>query len=200
MGCKLTEDLSPITAELHVPSAVQEVFTAMVMHIETTEWGGACHSSSAIMHMLLKEKGVDSTIKIGEVFGGGYRFDHSWIEIDGQVFDAAVAYPQVGGRRLSGPVFAGIDIVSGAPTGLTYGAGKPGGLDVDAQQIANLSLGAYFQFADQHALVEAIGSGEQPPPALWDRAAYIGLDCGVEKKPVELATEHFEVRRIQAYA
>ncbi|WNZ87438.1 hypothetical protein [Pseudomonas sp. P108] len=200
MARSLTDDLNPITTEKHIPSVVQEVFTAMVMHIESTGWGGACHSSSAIMHMLLKEKGVDSTIKIGEVGGGGYWFDHSWIEIDNLVFDAAVAYPQVGGKRLGGPVFAGIDIVSGIETTLTYGIGKKGGLEEEAQQIALLSLGAYFQFADQHALVEAMGNGEQPPPALWDRASYIGTDCGVHRSPAELAREYFEVRRAETYA
>jgi hypothetical protein len=47
--------------------ALQLVFGGVLEHIYGTGWGGACHSSSAMLNILLKENGVESEIMIGAV-------------------------------------------------------------------------------------------------------------------------------------
>ncbi|WP_271105883.1 hypothetical protein [Pseudomonas tohonis] len=78
-----------------------------------------------MLSIMLKEHGIDSEIMIGEVFFDGYCFDHSWVEVHGRIFDAAVAFPQAGGKKFGEPVFAGVDIETHEPTRLKYGAGLP---------------------------------------------------------------------------
>ena len=51
---------------------------------------GACHFISSVFHILLNEQGIENDLCIGEVTQGSQFFDHSWIEIDGKVFDIAI--------------------------------------------------------------------------------------------------------------
>lgn len=192
--------VTKISTATGTPKVVGEMFTGLVRYIEATGWFAACHSSSAVLHMLLKERGIDSVIKIGEVAGYRYIFDHSWVEIDGKIFDAAVAYPdRVKGKRLSGVVYAGIDVDTDLPCSLTYGAGRPGGLDTETQEFAAAPLGVYFQLADRDALLKSLYDGSPRPVELWHRAAMIADQCGIRTSPTALASKYFDVRREQVY-
>lgn len=193
----INEALSLITAHKGTPSAVQDVYLSLLHYVEDVRLGGACHSTSAILHILLSEKGIQSVIRIGEVYSTEYRFDHSWIEIQGEIFDIAVGYPSEGGIKLSGPVFDGIDLHTLQPTALAYGCGLEGGLDEDAWLAASRSLGAYFQSADDNAANEPKGEEHVP---FWERAASIARACGIAKTSAELAADYFEVRRVESYA
>lgn len=179
---------------------VQKVFMAVLTHIQETGWVGACHSSSAMLHILLKESGVDSEILIGEVFYPGYRFDHSWVEVNGEILDAAVAFPLRSGIRFGGPVFLGVDLDTSMPTELQYGVGAPGRLDIDAWEIATQSLGEYFEYADEDAREEAELNAEPAPPELWDRVAEVAIACGLVKSSAALAMAHEGTRRTERYA
>lgn len=99
--------------------------------------------------------------------------------IQGQVFDAAVALPQVGGIKLGGPVFAGYDIEAHEPTTLQYGVGFPGVLGPMEELIASQTIGEYFAYSDEVARGEAYFNYQPVPLALWDRVALVGLKCGV---------------------
>lgn len=204
MGTDIAKAVAEISTATGTAAVVAELFTEVAQHIEATKWLGACHSSSAILHMLLKEKGINSVIKIGEVVGevGQQRFwfDHSWIEINGAIFDAAVAYPdRKEGVRLSGMVYAGIDVDTRQPVSLCYGAGKQGGMYPDAQEIAAVPLGVYFQIADQRAHIDALFAGKPQPVPLWTLAASIAEQCGIRTSSKELATKYFDVHREQVY-
>lgn len=190
------ESASAIASRQQVSPVVQDVYFSVLGYISETNWRGACHSSSAMLYILLKERGIDSTIVIGEVFAPAGRFDHSWIEIDGIIYDAAVAYPDLGGEFVGGPVFAGIDLSTSSPTGNRYGAGIEGGLDSPAREISMLSIGGYFAYADQHDAVMAMYQRTQTPMPLWERVAKVGKSCGVFKESTELASTHFEIRRV----
>lgn len=178
-----------------VPNATLEVFLHVLEHISDEDWLGACHSSSTVLYMMLAEHNAESEIVIGDVQAQAGVFEHSWIEIDGAIFDAAVAFPHPDGYPVGGPVFAGYDLDTGLPTINSYGIGTFEGLSADTKSITYLSIGTYYTWADQKALVESAVEGNLPPEPLWHRATRIAQNMGVSKTSEELASAHFEVRR-----
>ncbi|WP_110689417.1 lasso peptide biosynthesis protein [Salinicola endophyticus] len=121
---------------------VSQVYSRMLQLIVKTKNKGACHNTSAVLHVILNELGINNSLCIGEVKTGEKYFDHSWIEIDGKIYDAAICMPLDGGRYHP-PVFASIDLDSETKTELGYGIPSPGGLDDPAKSIAKTSLGDY---------------------------------------------------------
>lgn len=70
------------------------VFDSMLEVIRGNSWGGACYASTAIMHTLLKLVDIESTPCIGVVKCiNGDIFDHGWLEVSGEIYDIAIAYP-----------------------------------------------------------------------------------------------------------
>lgn len=55
-------------------------------------WNGACHTVSSILFIILKEQEIDCVLKLGFVKAAvtPYPFCHSWITIEGEVFDIAL--------------------------------------------------------------------------------------------------------------
>lgn len=192
---KWTERARLVGAGENVPAVVNEVFLTVLSFIDATNSHGACHSTSAMLQILLKERGIESETKIGEVIARGFRFDHSWIEIDGAIYDAAVAYPDPEGEHVGGPVFCGIDLDAYAPLTNRYGFGAAGGLNPPASEVSLLSFGAYFAYADNDNIMHAVFNGEPKPMPLWHLVAAVGENCGVHKTPEQLASKHFETRR-----
>src|SRR5947209_8676198 len=54
---------------------------------------GACHAASSVLYVLFSELNIESSICIGELGRDQICFDHSWLEIEGKIFDVAVARP-----------------------------------------------------------------------------------------------------------
>lgn len=181
------EGISPVTLELYFH---------VLEHIADEDWHGACHSSSTVLFMVFGEHDINAEILIGDVKAPAGIFEHSWIEIDGAIYDAAVAFPDLDeGKPVGGPVFAGYDLDTGKPTANKYGIGTFDGLSQDTKTIAQLSIGTYYTWADNHAIVECVGNGYPPPEPLWHRATRIAQGAGIHKTSQQLAQEHFEVRR-----
>lgn len=65
---------------------------------------GACHLSSSILYVILKELGYEATLCLGEVEIGSLRFDHSWVELNGKIYDSAISLG-LENRKVSAPVF-----------------------------------------------------------------------------------------------
>jgi len=104
---------------------IASVFMACLRTIHQLEWQGACHATSAILHIALAEHGVPSELCIGEVgitngAHGSVAFDHSWIELRGRVFDAAISLP-LDERFRRPPTAMGCNLVTQQPTDLLYG-------------------------------------------------------------------------------
>lgn len=192
---KWRETAKQITEQQGVPVTTLEVFLHVLEHIADEGWRGACHSSSTVLYMMFAECGVESEIVIGDVEAPAGVFEHSWIEIDGAIYDAAVAFPDLRGEPVGGPVFAGIDLDTGKPTINRYGVGTFEGLSPDTQAITWLSIRTYYTFADNRAIVESQIEGGLPPEPLWHRATRIAHSMGSSKTSEELASAHFEVRR-----
>ncbi|HBP1602370.1 TPA: hypothetical protein L5U90_003474 [Pseudomonas aeruginosa] len=176
-----------------VPDAVLEVFFHMIEHIADEQWFGACHSSSTMLYILLKEHGIDSEIFVGDVKAPAGVFEHSWIEIDGAIFDAAVAFPLE--KHVGGPVFAGYDLDTGEKAANQYGVGTYEGLSQETKTIAMLSIGTYYTWAEQKAAVECMMHRYPEPEPLWNRVARIARNLGLSTTSQELASKHFEIRR-----
>lgn len=119
------------------------IFKAVLAYIWVARYTGACHSTSAVMYMLMREKGLDPTLCIGEVGVGNKFFDHSWIEVDGMVIDAAVSVPLQEGIQVSAPIFAGIDLDTGNATALRYGVASGQGFDEVTRPAVELDLLGY---------------------------------------------------------
>ena len=60
-------------------------------------------------------------ICIGEMLGQGLYFDHSWIELDGQILDIAISMTLLGGAPVSEPIVFGKNIRSGKEPVIKYG-------------------------------------------------------------------------------
>lgn len=136
---------------------LRSTFQELLSTIVRRRWEGACHSSSAILYLLLAEQGLEPTLCIGEVHSGFIRFDHSWVEVDGLIFDVAIGFPHE--EYVSPPVFASADIELGNPTHLKYGF--PGSLDDDGLLVASCDLDGYSDHQpEEHeiwAVAEEIG-------------------------------------------
>lgn len=133
LACKNSK--SPVT---------HKIYSAVLKWIYSTEYRGGCHDTSAAMYILLRESGVDCSLCIGEVATGGKFFDHSWVEISGEIYDAAACMPLAGGT-VHPPVFGSIDLDLGIKTSLGYGHSSPVGLDPTGQWVADVDLLSYSQ-------------------------------------------------------
>lgn len=143
-----------------------KAYGVVLSFIWEERYEGACHDTSAVMFMLMCELGLSPELCIGEVWSDSSTFDHSWVECDGLIFDAAVCLPQQGGAWVGGPIFGSHDLISERPTKLSFGVTSPYGLDENTRSITDLSLTEYAQI--------------QPQPNIWTLvvafAGRIGLD------------------------
>lgn len=159
---------------------LRSTYQELISIIERRCWAGACHSTAAVLYVLLAEQGLEPTLCIGEVRAGNYRFDHSWVEVDGLIYDAAVGYPSEEGKTVSSPVFASAETATGVPTQLRYG--EPGTLAEDGMKAATRDLDEY--------------SDAQPPEHdIWTVAEEIADRMGLEMYCSELRSKFGAVRR-----
>lgn len=106
-----------IMAEIPAGEAITKTFFELLRFADKKEWTGACHAISAVLHVLLKEQGIHSELCVGEVCVNHATFSHSWLEINGEVFDVSI-YLQ---DSLSNPpVFKGIDVATEQKTVVEY--------------------------------------------------------------------------------
>ncbi|EHK4785653.1 MULTISPECIES: lasso peptide biosynthesis protein [Vibrio] len=161
---------------------ISQLYSELLQFIVETEYKGGCHDTSAVLHVVLNELGIKNSLCIGEVKTGEKYFDHSWIEIDGKIYDAAICMPLDGGLWHP-PVFASIDLDSETKTELGYGIPSPVGLDEPARSIAQINLGNY-------ALQDPM------PNRLWYMAEQFASELGYELDAEELAQKYASKLRV----
>jgi len=141
-----------------------KVFEPMLRFVVTPPpprdpFGGGCHNTSAVLYMLLREAGLSEdnlALCVGEVIGDETwrpywqkrngrmpRFDHSWVEVSGEVLDVAVCVPGPTGGFAGGPVFGGIDLGSNAVPKIKYGVASDDALEDDARTVYGMNLRQY---------------------------------------------------------
>lgn len=90
-------------------------------YMQRIQWWGACHASCSALFVALSEFGYRPRLCIGEVMGQGHYFDHSWLELDGEIIDIAINMTLIGGMSLSDPIFCGRNIRTGESPIMEYG-------------------------------------------------------------------------------
>lgn len=84
-------------------------------------WYGACHATTAMMYAFTKKLGIEAKPCIGECEQNGYPpFDHSWLLIDGKVYDLAISMP-FKFDMAKGPVYGSIDSRTNTEVDMVYG-------------------------------------------------------------------------------
>jgi hypothetical protein len=116
-------------------------FCCILDFIHQQAWQGACHASSAAFYVLLKEQGLDPVLCHGIVEKEhGISFYHSWVEVDGKVYDAAISNT-LSPDLDSPPVFAGIDLATKQQTEIAYGIRSWRGSD---DSVRNMDFNSYM--------------------------------------------------------
>ena len=123
---------------------IADVLCNLMSYMKAQQWIGACHATTAVMFVVLSEFGYNPVSCIGEVKDDymGY-FDHSWIELDGQIIDLACSMTLLDGRPANAPVILGIDSYTGGACDMEYGIYFRG-LDANATYITSVSFGEYM--------------------------------------------------------
>ena len=127
---------------LEEAESIKSISFAVLDFIRRRNWVGACHATSAVMWILYKEFGVDAKLYLGEVKFDNSVFDHSWIEIDGAVYDLAISAPLLP-LKISDPIVNGVDIGTLKPTHGEYGI-YHNGLDNIGSHVLQLSVIEYM--------------------------------------------------------
>lgn len=123
-----------------------KVFSLTLSLLHGSDWRGACHASSLITHIALRELGTENKLVLGEAAIGPAYFDHSWIEVDSSVIDSAISLP-LNPMYSAPPVFLGVDLETRLPTDVVYRA-FTSELDEETLGVANNDIGWYFDNFD----------------------------------------------------
>lgn len=145
---------------------IKRTFFEVLRYIHKMNWQGACHATSAILYVLLREQNYESNLYIGEAGYASMAFDHSWIEIDNKIYDAAVSITLIDDFDLS-PVMADIDLSTGQRTRIKYGIHSGYGNDVFAKKIKQIPFGDYMANFPEY------------PKGLWGLVKEIGNRIGL---------------------
>lgn len=121
-----------------------KVYIATLGYIHDADWSGACHATTSIITTILRVQGISAEPYIGECRCGQFFFDHSWVEVDGEVFDAAVSNTLIDKFHFP-PVYRGIDLSTMQPTSIAYGVASGNGYDPTAEMIRNMSVAEYMK-------------------------------------------------------
>ncbi|WP_053361939.1 SEC-C metal-binding domain-containing protein [Bacillus sp. FJAT-27251] len=142
-----------LSADLDNSNAIANTFFKVFEHSLKKGWRGACHALSGILYVLLHEQGIKGQINIGFVKSPKvpFLFSHSWVEIDGKVYDLglyrsnASIYSGKLYEELSSPIFKGINLEENIETPIEYGLkSNREGTDSNLNAILKMTLGEYM--------------------------------------------------------
>jgi hypothetical protein len=127
---------------------VRNTYCVLLDFIHREDWQGACHASSTVFFSLLAAQGIESDICLGEMSFGKVYFDHSWVEVNGEIYDTAISNTLLSDVYFP-PVFRGLDLSTIQPTLLRYGTSGQG-YDENAQWIRSVSVPDYMSRFPNH--------------------------------------------------
>jgi len=161
------------------PTVIETVkpFLALASYVDENGWGGACHAVAAVLYVLFWEVGVSSTLCLGEAQLGRIAFDHSWVEVDGAVFDVAIMgtlMEEVGAP----PTFRNRDLDTRRESRVRYGVTT----GQERQALANAVLATPFhRFMSRYP---------DHPEGLWAIARLVGMRAGLSLSVRQLKERH----------
>jgi hypothetical protein len=183
---RLEQAVLQVAAARQLSDAVTLPYRVLLRYMWESEYRGACHSTSAVLFVMLSEQGLKPKLCIGEVGAGGPYFDHSWVELDGEVFDVAVSLPEPGGMEVGGPVFASVDLYTGTATDLDFAFADGEGLGEYALVPFKATLNGY---------AEAQRGEPDAGPDIWRRIVHLAPQVGLTCTVPDLIAKYGEVRR-----
>lgn len=145
------------------------------------DWKGACHATCGVLHVLLNEQRIENELVLGEAQLGSAYFNHSWIEINRNVFDMAIGNTLIQGFH-SSPVFENIDIDTQQPSQIRYGVNSGLADDTPTFFVKSQSLGAYLNKAPIH-----------PQHGFWILVLDIGTKLGLNLNLIHLKSKYSTV-------
>lgn len=157
-------------------------FFALSDYYKVNPIPGACHLISSVFHVLLTEQGIENDLCIGEVKTGNQYFDHSWIEISGEVFDIAIQLAL--DMSTNAPVYAGKDLATGNISDRVYGSKSPTGFDKEAKIV---SVTPFVKYMDNFPLFNE---------GAWKIVKVIGKTLKLKVDRIELRQKYRDTRRI----
>lgn len=166
--------------------ALLNVFGKYLEWIYSKEYRGGCHDTSAAIYILLSELGLSPVVCIGEVKHNQSFFDHSWIELDNKIYDAAVCMPNLEGVP-SSPVFASKDLTTNQDTELIYGVASTVGYDEAARTILHMTFGEYSEFHsdDQNKV--------------WNLSKILGKEAGLKINVEKIRDKYSRIRKLERH-
>jgi hypothetical protein len=162
---------------------VKKVFQPILSWIVKTDYRGGCHDTSAALHILLCEQGLNSELCIGEVqIDENTFFDHSWVTVDEMILDASICMPNIGGHAFP-PVFASVELLKLGTPQVRYGAKSSQGFDSSAQFVSSVNLQEYsLAFPDN-------------PNKFWSLTKILAKEAGIKVNVGKLKSLYSELTR-----
>ena len=99
---------------------IKKIFFILIDTINELKWRGACHFASALLCILFREIGLNAKICTGIVASANGFFSHSWVEVDGQVYDATIWFQNQSGFNHA-PIIANKNLDTGEEILMLYG-------------------------------------------------------------------------------
>jgi len=109
-----------IAIEHNLDVRIANSFCAMLELLLQTKWKGACHGTSTMFYVLLRELGYDANLCSGVISTNFWVTGHSWVELKGKVYDAACYFSAEDTPHLM-PVFNGMSLDTMQATETAYG-------------------------------------------------------------------------------
>lgn len=127
-------------------------FFAVFEHSVKKAWRGACHGVSSILYILLKEQGINCQLRLGFVKADAINFPfcHSWITIDGEVFDIGLyrsnpnPLSNMMYKEVSPPIFKGVNLETNQPTPISFDVITER-VDRIHEQLSRMTMGDYMK-------------------------------------------------------
>lgn len=169
---------------------ISTIYLGILDIIEKLNWEGACHATSSIMYILFKEIGLNPKLCIGEVCYNNLYFDHSWIELDNNIYDVSV-YKELNGVKISEPIINGYNVKTKEKCKLVYGGNRIYNIDDYANRAMKISFIDYLnsfklEYIATERQIQSIDDDiyDFSKEGLWGFVSSIGnrigLDCDIE--------------------
>ncbi len=146
--------------------SIRLIFFKTLEFIERKNWVGAGHAVSAVLYVLYSEAGLNPYLCVGEVESDRGFFDHSWIELNGRIFDVAI-YKNLDNGMVFSPVINGYDIDTLEITKCNYGIRSGVGMDSSVEMIVNTPFNIYMSGFQEHK------------NGLWGIVDDLGKECSL---------------------
>ncbi|WP_281202666.1 hypothetical protein [Cytobacillus kochii] len=157
---------------------IRETFFLVSDYMKSVGGQGMCHLMSSVFYVLLREQDIICELCIGEAQDDLYTFDHSWITINGKIFDIAIQSTLIGKRNP--PIYADNDLGSELTTTRKYGIIAKG-LDSQARKVIDTPFSDYLTGA---------------PGKQWKVIKQIGRKLGLRLEIEPLKDKYKETKRV----